>query len=203
MLVPKLLANSAVGEVIIVDDSAEDFSDLPESERIKILRNERRVGLARSLLIGLHHARYPYILFRDSDLNHSLQDLPVFEAAARRECAVCVASRYKGQIEIKRANDIFSFLLNKFFGARKISDWTYGFFLLRRDLLDSLPSDWIFRGRGEYSIRLYRALLDFYPNLDWEEFSTRVEPRGRGKGTTSIWKHGPAYLRAFLERVPH
>ncbi len=164
VLLPRLLSFPAVGEcVVVVDPHPEQDGARLDLERkfghrLRILKNPERIGLAKSIRRGIEAAKFGRILIRDSDLNHSWADTAEFVARAEDEGMV-VASRYvNGARRPRRHLDIFSAILN-FFLARSyggITDWTYGYFMFSRKLLSRAPMEWIFDGRGEYSIRFFR-----------------------------------------------
>lgn len=211
VLVPQLFALSGVAEVIVVDDASHDDSLVVCSElahsypgRFRSLRNHVRLGLACSTLQGLKAAQSRYAIVRDSDLNHDLGTIPLLVEAAENGARLALGSRYlEGRKLVGRVNDLFSIALSAFlfrlFG--KISDWTYGYYLLDCRLLEELPVGWIFQGRGEYTLRLYRTLLG-RPGFCVKEVPTLVEPRGNGLSTTRVFRHGLAYLLAARELVP-
>lgn len=201
-LLPALL-QLPVAQVIVIDDASHDDTSAVvracTDARVVYHRNEVRLGLACSVLQGIRLARGSHVIVRDSDLSHSLESTRQLVAAAESGVDFCIASRYReNKNTVKRTNDIFSRLLNRALGG-SLSDWTNGFFLLRTSRLNGLPLGWIFRGRGEYSIRLYRALLT---RVTAEEIPTTTAPRGGGVSTTSTLRHGAAYLAAASERIP-
>lgn len=209
VLVPKLLALKGVSEVIIVDDNSADATRSEwerrsrlSGGRVRYLRNPLRLGLACSILQGIRAARSSHVIVRDSDLNHDLMAVTALIKAAGQGAQLAMASRYaQGRLPIQRWNDLFSVILNRWlkFSVGRISDWTFGYFIVEKSLLSRISLGWVFRGRGEYSIRLYRALLQI-PDLRVAEFPTQVNARGAGFGTTRIWRHGFAYLRAWWEK---
>lgn len=211
-LAEALLAFPEVGQLIVVDDASDDgtterwlASAVARDPRVVFRRNERRLGLACSILQCLRLATGEFVLVRDSDFNHDLEDLPKLLALARAGNQLVLASRYKnGFPRITRYNDILSFCLSKFLSLRgpQVSDWTYGYFLALRSLLLEAPAGWIFRGRGEYSVRLYRWFLGQPGGLKVAEIPTVVRARGGGVSSTRPLRHGLAYLGTFLESPP-
>jgi glycosyltransferase involved in cell wall biosynthesis len=212
-LAEALLRFPEVGQLIVVDDASVDRtpelwerSPAAKDPRAIFLRNHRRVGLAASILQALGRAEMDFVLVRDSDWNHDLATFPLLLASAERGHALTVASRYLEDAgRIGRWNDLLSLSLNFFLslpGRRRITDWTYGYFLIRRELLLAPPPAWVFRGRGEYSVRLFRWLLRHFPRLSIAEVKTVVQARGAGLSTTRPFRHGLIYLRTLLEKVP-
>ncbi len=207
-----LLAFPDLGQLIVVDDASTDntlelwrASGLASDPRVTFRQNSRRLGLACSILQGLRLAEGDYVLVRDSDFNHDVNDLPRMLEQARQGHDFVLASRYKnGLPRIGRFNDLLSFLLSRFLSlrGRRISDWTYGYFLARREVFSDAPLGWIFRGRGEYSVRLYHWLLRSRPGLKVAEISTVVRERGGGSSSTRPFRHGMAYLGTFFENPP-
>ena len=207
-LVPALLDGGLVEECVVVEDpSGHEATALMRDlcarygPRLLYHRNEKRLGLALSLRTGIGLATQSHCLVRDSDWNHDIGLLPEFRACLGLDFVV--ASRYaRGIPAIGRLNDLFSLALNAFLRLRfgTVTDWTYGYFLVRRELALTVPIPEIFRGRGEYTIRLYRALLDLTPTF--KELPTVVQSRGHGRSTTAVLRHGWPYLLTLLERRP-
>jgi SAM-dependent methyltransferase len=210
-LLPVLLEDPAHGEVIVIDDASgdatdEDWSRFTAHPKLRRIRNSHRLGLACSVHQGIRAARGDFVLVRDSDHNHQLSAGPRLVALAAAGADLAVASRYRADTwrHFRRKNDLFSFLLNRALGFRdpRITEWTQGYFLLRKSLLEGLPCDWIFRGRGEYCVRLFLALLGRYPGLRVEETRMVVEARRHGRSTTRTFRHGLAYAALLLEPRP-
>ena len=209
-LVPRILAIEGVREVIIVDDASTDPTQTEWTARAKMsggrvryLRNANRLGLACSTLQGLRAARAPFAIVRDSDLNHDPRAIAGLLRLVAEGAQFGVASRYcHGRLPVGRLNDLFSILLSRFLKLRfgRISDWTYGYYILDRSLLNQVSLGWVFRGRGEYTLRLYETLLRDR-NLVMGEVPTRVKGRGDGKSTTRLWKHGLAYVNAYFDSL--
>jgi glycosyltransferase involved in cell wall biosynthesis len=210
VLVPKLLALDGISEVVIIDDGSTDGTQVEWKRRSKIaggrvryLRNPMRLGLACSTLQGVRAAKCSHVIVRDSDLNHDLRTIPELLKAARSGAQLCIASRYvHGRLPVGRWNDVFSIVLNRFLKLRfgHISDWTYGYYILDRSLMNGLTLDWVFRGRGEYTLRLYESLLQ-REQLRVLEVPTRVRERGEGQSSTRLLRHGSAYFHAYLDSV--
>jgi glycosyltransferase involved in cell wall biosynthesis len=207
-IIPTLL-KLPLHQLIVIDDGSTDDTETLMSKaafssdpRLLYIKNEKRLGLACSVLQGIRRASGTHVLIRDSDLNHDLDDVTKLMKEAESNAGLVVASRYLQKTSYGRTNDLFSHALSRFlrwrFGA--ISDWTYGYFLVRRDLVDALPAGWIFRGRGEYTLRLYQILLQ--QNVPIAELPTRTLPRGEGLSSTNTFRHGRAYLKAILESPP-
>lgn len=210
-LAEAILGYAGVSELIVVDDASSDdtFSlwqsaSVSRDARVRFLRNPQRLGLACSILQALRLATKDLVLVRDSDWNHDVETFPALLAAVEAGANVAIASRYERGVRVGRWNDVLSIFLSRVlsFGGRGITDWTYGYFLIRRELLAESPVGWIFRGRGEYSVRLYRWLLKNFAGLKVASVPTEVQARGAGQSSTRPFRHGMAYLATFLESLP-
>jgi len=211
-LAEAILRLPRVSELIVVDDASSDGtldlwkkSAVSKNSRAKVIVNQKRLGLACSVLQAARVATGDFLLVRDSDWNHDLATMPLLFAAADEGIDLAVASRFEsGARKIGRWNDVLSIVLNRFFRmfCPFIRDWTYGYFLIRRELLAGAPNGWIFRGRGEYSVRLYRWLARTQPGIVPLMVPTLVQPRGAGKSSTKALRHGLAYLTGFFDPVP-
>lgn len=182
-------------KIHVVDDNSPDgtgvqvrrvFKD-DTGVRVTIRKKER--GLATALLYGIKHAKTRYILLMDSDFNHHPQYIPeMLKRVKEMPNLVVSGSRYisgGGMDEKERfigsqfINDAMKLVL-----GMPITDYLSGFILIQRKLLLKLPSPWIFRGFGEWALRLHyllykkdvavREIPVFYPARPYG--TTKIRP---------------------------
>lgn len=149
-------------EVIVVDDNSPDGTypalvELNHSWLNPILRTEDR-GFAKSIRCGIENAKGDIIIVMDSDFNHQPKYLPfMLESLKHYDCISASRFLYGGKMD-KRSRHYLSWLFNIFVRIAtrgKITDSLYGYFAIRRKILEDLKFDEIFYGYGEYCIRLF------------------------------------------------
>ena len=154
-------------EILIVDDNSPDgtadavreaFAGDPE---VKVFVRMRDRGFAKSIREGLDKASGDILLVMDSDFNHQPKYLPIMADAIRDyDCVFGSRFLYGGRMA-PRSRHLLSWLFNVFVRvatAGKITDNLYGFCALKRSALVDLDMDDIFRGYGDYCIRLLHSL---------------------------------------------
>ena len=152
-------------EIIVVDDSSPDgtadavrarMQRRPISPIRLFVRTQER-GLATAIKFGLRQATGDVVVVMDTDFNHDPRMIPQMVNFLEYYDLV-IGSRFVmggGMDEELRYK--FSFLYNLFVRVTirtQIQDNLSGFFAMRRDKLMVLNLDRIFRGYGEYFIRL-------------------------------------------------
>jgi len=133
-------------EVIFVDDGSTD-NTISVAERLSSKLNHRIIsyrpnrGKGYALKTGFKDARGDYILFMDADLSTSITEFEKFLPLINNETEIIIGSRKtKGAKLVKKQHMIrqklgegFTLLSNIFTGA-KVSDYTCGFKLFRKDV---------------------------------------------------------------------
>jgi dolichol-phosphate mannosyltransferase len=153
-------------ELLIVDDRSPDGT----ADRVRSLNDpgvrllEREISqprsYARSIFEGIMAARGDVIVIMDSDFNHDPADVPrLLTALARADCVS--ASRFLpggGMADPWRwvASGIFHLFIRALIRSR-VTDHLFGFFAVRREVLEALPLERIFYGFGDYGMRLLYA----------------------------------------------
>jgi dolichol-phosphate mannosyltransferase len=165
-------------QIVVVDDNSPDGTaevvqqriQKPGPARIDLhVRTEER-GLASAIKYGLQRCRGDVAVVMDTDFNHDPKMIPQMIELLKYYDLV-IGSRFVmggGMDEELRYK--FSFLYNLFIRVTirtQIQDNLSGFFAMRRDKLMALDLDRIFRGYGEYFIRLlYVAWRQHYKMLE-------------------------------------
>lgn len=79
-LLSRVLNQSCVGEVVIVDDCSSDASfsaiQAVSDPRLKILRNEKNLGKGSSVAKAISLCTFPFIVIQDADLEYSPEEFP-------------------------------------------------------------------------------------------------------------------------------
>lgn len=153
-------------EIIVVDDQSSDGTyesvvRINDSFVRVFLRRENR-GLAAAIRYGLERARGESIVVMDSDFNHQPEYLPFMLRSLESYDAV-FASRFLagGGVTDYRVRYFLSALFNmfvRFFIGLKASDSLYGFFVIKKDIVEPRDYSDIFYGHGDYCFRLFYYL---------------------------------------------
>jgi len=163
----KALYNIDFEAIIVDDDSPDKTWELAEElarNKYPWLRVIRRIGehgLASAVIRGFLEARGEYVVVMDADLQHPPEMLPqLLKIALEEEADVVIASRYVqgGGVEgwsrlrlfISKTATLLAYLLLP--EARRTTDPMSGFFLVKRELLNSCISE--LKPRG------YKILLE-------------------------------------------
>jgi len=165
-------------QIVVVDDDSPDGTAeivrqrMSQTGPVRIdlhVRTEER-GLASAIKYGLQQCEGDVVVVMDTDFNHDPKMIPQM-IDLLKYYDIIIGSRFVmggGMEEELRYK--FSFLYNLFIRVTirtQIQDNLSGFFAMRRDKLMTLDLDRIFRGYGEYFIRLlYLAWRRNYKMLE-------------------------------------
>jgi dolichol-phosphate mannosyltransferase len=179
-------------EIVVVDDNSPDGTAAVvetcchkrEDVSVRCLVRTSERGLATAIKHGILNSTGESIVVMDTDFNHDPLIIPrMVQLLAYYE--LVIGSRYVvggGMEDGKRY--IYSLIYNTFVKIvlwHKIQDNLSGFFAMRRSALAPLDLATIFRGYGEYFIRLnYAALHHNYTVLEIPVFY-KLRPHGSSK----------------------
>jgi dolichol-phosphate mannosyltransferase len=164
-------------QIVVVDDNSPDGTADAVRQRAQkpggcvdlYVRTEER-GLASAIKYGLQRCQGDVVVVMDTDFNHDPKMIPQM-IELLKHYDIVIGSRFVmggGMEEELRYK--FSFLYNLFIRVTirtQVQDNLSGFFAMRRDKLMALNLDTIFRGYGEYFIRLlYVAWRHHYNMLE-------------------------------------
>ncbi|OGG08293.1 hypothetical protein A3D05_02735 [Candidatus Gottesmanbacteria bacterium RIFCSPHIGHO2_02_FULL_40_24] len=152
-------------EIIVVDDNSPDKTGIKTEKKYIKKRNIRifvrkEKGLATAILHGLRKARGKFVCVMDTDFNHDPKVLmKMYKKLSKYD--LIVGSRYVsgGGME-NRLRNYLSLIYNRliqFILALPTRDNLSGFFMSRKDAIEELLTEKIFRGYGDYFIRLVYA----------------------------------------------
>lgn len=198
-------------EVIVVDDDSPDgtWREVEglqaEHSNVRLVRRMNERGLATAIAAGVAQARGDILTWMDCDFSHPPSLLPAMLAELER-CPVVIASRYVGGggMVASRVRIATSRLMNLF--ARlvlgsTVRDWTSGYVVLRREVLQKAPIEPWGRGYGEYFIALmYRAGKAGY-RVREVPYIYSFRTRGSTKTSPSVSRflgYGWSYFRSIL-----
>lgn len=192
-------------EIIIVDDSKDKTGEVliehfKNDENVKILLRKGR-GLATAILHGIENANGEKILLMDTDFNHDPVHIGLMLELGRNYDVVN-GSRYiwGGGMEMAESRWMGSKLFNKFVGVLlgvSTTDNTGGYVLFKKSLLDKLLLKEIFKGYGEFCIRLIYAFRLKKASLI--EFPVIYGRRRSGESKTYFSKYIFVYTYAAIK----
>ena len=151
-------------EILVVDDNSPDGTaevvrahPTRPGVQVKCFVRTQERGLATAIRYGIQQSSGGRIVIMDTDFNHSPINIPQM-VKLLDEYDLVIGSRFvRGGGMEDRKRHIFSLIYNWFIQLvlwHGIRDSLSGFFTMRRQALFSLDLAGIFRGYGEYFIRL-------------------------------------------------
>ena len=171
-------------EIIVIDDNSPDGTFLLVQQKnipfVKPVLRKSDPSLAKSIRRGIEEAKGNILVVMDSDFNHQPTYLAMM--IKNMEFYDCVSGSrfvYGGKMD-KRWKHLGSLLFNiwiRLLTRNNITDSLYGYFSIRRDVLEELDYDKIFWGYGDYCIRLMfylqqqRAKILQFPAENGKRFS--------------------------------
>ncbi|MFA5839225.1 MAG: glycosyltransferase [Candidatus Margulisiibacteriota bacterium] len=190
-------------EIIVVDDNSPDGTyeailalNLPYAK--PILRTKNR-GFANSIRCGLEKATGEVFVVMDSDFNHQPQYLPfMVQALSHYDCVAASRFVYGGGMD-SRSRHLLSWIFNIFvriITKGMVTDSLYGFFAIKKEVIQQCDYDAIFWGYGDYCIRLMFYLQKNGANI--LQFPALNGKRTTGEGNQKFIK---VFLQYFYESL--
>lgn len=208
--------------IIVVDDNSTDGTPdvaralADKNPQISLIARQVTPCLTDSIQAGIDAATTAYVAWLDADHSHPPKVLrQLYDVAKVSGC--CIATRYsraeesfmerlpKGEMLAAALSGLLNFSVNHLLRL-KITDYTSGFIVCRRDLLREHPLQGDY---GEYFIELMYYLTR--RGVDLREIYYQSPPRqwGESKTGASSWllmRRGVKYLwlvsRLILNRSP-
>lgn len=192
-------------EIVVIDDSTDKTGEILEEKYkndslIKIFLRKKR-GLATAILYGIKEAQGSHILLMDTDFNHDPKYIPqMLELSEKHD--VINGSRYikGGGMKNAESRCLGSKLFNKFVSlilGLKTTDNTGGYIIFKKKLLDNFNLEEIFKGYGEFCIRLLYAFK--LKKALVKEFPVLYAPRRSGESKTYFSKYIFVYTGAAIK----
>jgi len=199
-------------EFIVVDDNSPDdtateVKKLTKKIPVKLFVRKNIRGLATAILHGLKKSTGKIIVLMDADFNHQPKDVfRLLQPILNQKADLAIGSRYipGGGMHATEANKL-QFLLSKYgnyFVNRlllnlPIHESLSGFVAFKRKILNDLDTNHIFRGYGEYCIRLlYKIHQQGYKI---SEVSVNYGKRQYGQSKSQLFLMAIDYFKTALK----
>lgn len=145
----KVLAQTEVGQVIIVDDGSTDSSlkviEVFKDMRIELIRNQNNCGKGRSIWIGIQNAHLEYLIIQDADLEYNPKDFSnMLDTAIRYSADAVYGSRFltsgarRALYFWHRIGNLLLTSLSNAFTNVYLTDMETGYKLIRTDVAKKL-----------------------------------------------------------------
>ena len=189
-------------DVLVVDDDSRDKTGehlkrkFKSNRRVKVLIRKNERGLSTAILHGIKKSRGNIIVGMDADFNHDPDLLPTLVKNLNNS-ELAVASRLAKGGGMQDLARIFpTYVFNSFLKwalSFPTMDNMSGYYAIRRRHLFALPLEQIYRGYGEYHLRL--LYLAKKAGLRIAEIPYYSPLRTRGKSKSKLVKMFVDYLR--------
>jgi len=203
-IVPQILAQDAMLEVLVVDDNSPDGTgrladELAAAEpRVHVLHRQEKSGLGTAYVAGFRWAvaqGFDYVFEMDADFSHDPKHLPAFlERIA--DCDLVIGSRYlQGRVTVVNwpmARLILSYFANvyaRWITRLRLWDSTGGFKCYRRAVLEAIDLDAV-RSNG-YSFQIEMSFRAWRRGFRMCEIPILFTDRTEGRSKMSrgiIWE---------------
>ena len=181
-------------EIIIVDDNSPDQTALEikrefkNNKNIRLFVRKRIKGLASAILYGIKKAKGKIIVGMDADFNHPPEKIITLVEEIKSHDLV-IASRFikGGGMEDKVRyflTCVFNLLLKYILGFPTMDNMS-GFYAIKKEKLSKLPIADIYRGYGEYHLRL--DYLSKKNNLKIKETPVYCPERRYGQSKSNLF----------------
>ena len=191
-VVERLRAKLPEAELIVVNDgSSDDTARIAEAAGAQVVTHARNRGYGAALRTGALCATREYVLFCDSDGQHSVEDVTRVMDAGEDGCDMVVGARTQAS-HVPLTRRPGKFILRRFadyLAGEKIPDLNSGLRMIRREVLlkylHLMPQGFSFSTTSTF------AMLKTNRHVKWVPITTveRV-----GKSTVRQLKHGPQTL---------
>lgn len=195
-------------EIIVVDDnSPDDTKNICQSladqyPAFKLITRTGERGLATAIKRGIDESSGDILVIMDADLSHDPSVIPgLLDQVISKGVDIAIGSRFiKGATMKSSLHSICgSKMLNTFIRVLlriPVKDVTGGFFALRKDALNGLDMDSVFRGYGDYFfVLLYKGIRRGWKT---KEIGFVYMTREKGLSKTKFLEAGLSYgIRAL------
>lgn len=193
-------------EIITVDDNSPDgTTTLIRQKNLPFVKSILRTSdrsLAKSIRGGIEEAKGNILIVMDSDFNHQPFYLPMMiKNLDFYDCVAASRFIYGGNMD-EKWRYFCSWVFNiwiRMMTRTKITDTLYGYFSIKRNILEKLDYDKIFWGYGDYCIRFMYYLQQMEAKI--LEFPAENGKRLAGTGNKHLLKVFIQYFSATMKLV--
>ena len=172
-------------EIIVVDDgSKDDTAEQAASTGVRVLRRRKNRGYGAALKLGVHSARYPWILITDADGTYPTESIPQLLAVSEFN-AMVVGARTGATVQVplvRRPAKAFLRWLASYLAGQNLPDINSGLRLMRRDLVQKyehlLPDGFSFTTTITLSSAVNSHPVEYIPiNYHARLGESKIRPR--------------------------
>ena len=163
------LIKTRIEFIVIDDDSPDGTADevkklIAKKLPVKLVVRKKVHGLASAILTGIRLAAGDIVVLMDTDFNHRPEDISrLVKPIVTKQADLVIGSRYipgggmhgteasRLQYWLSRWGNYF---VNRIWLGLPVHESLSGFLAVKRSVLNKLPLESIFKGYGEYCIRL-------------------------------------------------
>lgn len=191
-------------EIIVVDDNSPDNTyQIVKDANFNFVRLILRTSdpsLGKSIRAGIEASKNNIIIVMDSDFNHLPEDLPaLIDNLKYFDCVLASRFIYGGKMT-SRFRHICSWLFNMFsriLTKTQITDSLFGYYAIKKSILEQLEFDAIFYGYGDYCIRLMYYLQKNQVTI--LQIPGIIGKRLSGEGNSKLLKTLAIYTKEVLK----
>ena len=197
-------------EIIVVDDNSPDGTAdavkkaYGKNKQVKLIVRINEKGLGTAVGRGVKESRGDVIVFMDTAFSHDPKDISKLINGTEKYDIVSGSRHMKGGGMQSSVHRKFASLAGRFAGKLyldmmlkvRLTDYTNGYFAVRRSVLKKLNNEKIFYGYGDYYFRLF-----YYANKQGayiKEIPVFYKFREHGESKTNFISHGWQYIKAGL-----
>lgn len=195
-------------QIVVVDDNSPDGTyeavrNLHYNFVKPILRIENR-GFANSIRCGLENADGNIFIVMDSDFNHQPKYLQfMVKSIEFYECVSASRFMYGGEMDT-RFRHYSSWIFNIFvriMTRKYITDSLYGYFAIKKEVIEHIDYDKVFWGYGDYCIRLMYYLQENKTNvLQFPAVNgIRLHGEGNSQFLKVLWQYTTETMKLVLK----
>jgi len=219
-LIPRVLAQDASIEILIVDDNSPDGTgkladQLAQNEpRLHVLHRPRKEGLGPAYRAGIAEALRlgaDLVIQMDADFSHPPEAIPILLREIEH-CDVVMGSRYKNGITVINwpfERILLSFLGNayvRFITRMPITDTTGGFRCIRRALLERIGFEHIRANGYAFQVEINYRFVHYGAHIEEVPFFFLDRTRGVSKltkriGLEALWVVWRLRIASLLGRI--
>jgi len=197
-LLPKVLSQDEIIDVLIVDDNSPDGTadwvenEIKKSSQIKLIKREKKMGLGTAYIAGFKYAienNYDYIFEMDADFSHDPKELPKFLEEIKNSDLV-LGSRYKDGVNVvnwpmrRLMLSVFANFYSRVVTGLPVHDATGGFKCFRKEVLQAIDLDKV-KSNG-YAFQIEMTFKAWKKGFKIKELS--IVFTDRVKGTSKMSK---------------